>query len=99
MSHVNADGVLVNPKKHLLQEVQDLTNSLMAPEPDHQEGEDPDQRVYAANGEFAGTVGGFPHRGAKGQEVAERHLGAGTAMSAADALPASRKKRGGQAGT
>ena len=33
MSEVNADGVLVNPQEHLLQEVQNLTNSLMAQAP------------------------------------------------------------------
>ena len=33
MSEVNADGVLLNPQEHLLQEVQNLTNSLMAEPP------------------------------------------------------------------
>lgn len=62
MSEVNADGVLVNPQKHLLQETQALTNSLMAEEPRHQD-EEPVRgyRVKAANGEDAGIVGGIPH--------------------------------------
>ncbi len=62
MSEVNADGTLLNPQQHLLQEVQNLTNSLMAEEPQHQD-EEPKRkrRVKAANGEDAGTVGGVPH--------------------------------------
>ena len=34
MSEVNADGVLLNPHEALLQEVQALTNSLTAEEPE-----------------------------------------------------------------
>ena len=37
MSEVNADGVLLNPQEAILQEVQNLTNSLMAPSPQHLE--------------------------------------------------------------
>ncbi|HWS41881.1 MAG TPA: hypothetical protein VN421_02205 [Pseudoflavonifractor sp.] len=62
MSEVNADGTLINPQQHLLREVQHLTNSLMADEPEHQD-EEP-QRVWGAragNGEEAGLVGGAPH--------------------------------------
>ena len=40
MSEVNADGVLLNPQEHLLQEVQNLTNSLMAAKPAGAEGEE-----------------------------------------------------------
>ncbi|MCC8123586.1 MAG: hypothetical protein LIO58_08595 [Oscillospiraceae bacterium] len=32
MSEVNADGVLLNPRKALLQEVQHLSNDIAAPE-------------------------------------------------------------------
>ena len=62
MSEVNADGTLLNPQQHLLQEVQHLTNSLMAEEPEHQD-EEPQRkrRVRASNGELAGTVGGLVH--------------------------------------
>lgn len=66
MSEVNADGVLLNPQQAILQEVQNLTNSLMAEEPQHQ-AEEPvrKRRVKAQNGEDAGTVGGAPHMPAK----------------------------------
>lgn len=62
MSEVIADGVLLNPQEAILQEVQALTNSLMAETPDHLD-ESPRRRkhVKAANGEDAGTVGGSPH--------------------------------------
>ncbi len=62
MSEVNADGMLINPHQHLLREVQHLTNSLMAEEPEHQD-EEPKRgyRIKAANGEDAGVVGGIPH--------------------------------------
>lgn len=62
MSEVNADGTLINPQQHLLQEVQNLTNSLMADEPEHQD-EEPQRkrRIRASNGELAGTVGGLVH--------------------------------------
>ncbi len=85
MSEVNADGVLLDPQEHLLQEVQSLTNSLTAQAPAHQDevdvGEHP---VYAANGEYAGTVGGEPHLQTGAAERAKRHRGAGTAMSAVE---------------
>ena len=61
MSEVNADGVLLNPREHLLQEVQNLTNSLMAAKPAGAEGEAVERRVTALNGENAGTAGGAPH--------------------------------------
>ena len=37
MSEVNADGVLLNPQEAILQEVENLTNSLVAEQPDHME--------------------------------------------------------------
>lgn len=60
MSEVNADGVLLNPHEALLQEVQALTNSLTAEEPEGME-DDKAHTVYAGNGEPAGAVGGVPH--------------------------------------
>ncbi len=53
MSEVNADGVLLNPHEALLQEVQALTNSLTAEEPEGME-DDKAHTVYAGNGEPAG---------------------------------------------
>ena len=74
MSEVNADGVLLNPQEHLLQEVQNLTNSLMAAKPAEAEGEEAmEQQVTALNGEPAGTVGGAPHMPVKAvEETAEK---------------------------
>jgi len=82
MSEVNADGTLVNPQEHLLQQAQSLTNALMAPDPEHRD-ESPvrEHPVCAANGEYAGTVGGMPHVSAEAAARAEAHRGAGTAMS------------------
>ena len=61
MSEVNADGVLLNPHEALLQQVQGLTNTLAAPEPEGME-EDLSTTVHAANGEPAGVAGGLPHK-------------------------------------
>lgn len=74
MSEVNADGVLLNPQEHLLQEVQNLTNSLMAAKPAGAEGEEAvEHPVTAPNGEPAGTVGGAPHMPVKAlEEKAEK---------------------------
>ena len=74
MSEVNADGVLLNPQEHLLQEVQNLTNSLMAAKPAEAEGEEAmEQQVTALNGEPAGIVGGAPHMPVKAvEETAEK---------------------------
>ena len=74
MSEVNADGVLLNPQEHLLQEVQNLTNSLMAAKPAGAEGDEAmEQQVTALNGENAGTVGGAPHMPVKAvEETAEK---------------------------
>ncbi len=60
MSEVNADGVLLNPHEAILQEAQNLTNSLMAERPQDLE-EDMEHDVQAANGEEAGEAGGAPH--------------------------------------
>ena len=60
MSEVNADGVLLNPHEAILQEAQNLTNSLMAERPQGLE-EDMEHEVRAANGEEAGESGGAPH--------------------------------------
>ena len=69
MSEVNADGVLLNPHEHLLQEVQNLTNSLMAAKPAGAEGDETmAHEITALNGEPAGTVGGAPHMPAQGAE-------------------------------
>ena len=60
MSEVNADGVLLNPHEAILQEVQALTNSLTAEEPEGME-DDKARPVQAGNGQPAGEVGGAPH--------------------------------------
>ena len=60
MSEVNADGVLLDPHEAILQEAQNLTNSLMAERPQGLE-EDMEHDVQAANGEEAGQAGGAPH--------------------------------------
>lgn len=61
MSEVNADGNLIEPHRHLLQETQFLTNSLMAPDPDGGEEENMERPVHARNGGYAGQGGGAPH--------------------------------------
>lgn len=60
MSEVNADGVLLNPHEAILQQVQALSNTLMAETPQGME-DDQEHTVFAGNGEAAGTVGGAPH--------------------------------------
>ena len=60
MSAVNADGVLLNPHEAILQQVQALSNTLMAETPQGME-DDQEHTVFAGNGEAAGTVGGAPH--------------------------------------
>ena len=60
MSEVNADGVLLDPHEAILQEAQNLTNSLMAERPQGLE-EDMEHDVQAGNGEEAGEAGGAPH--------------------------------------
>ena len=76
MSEVNADGVLLNPHEALLQEVQALTNSLTAEEPEGME-DDKAHTVYAGNGEPAGAVGGVPHTPVSAALAAPAHKGAG----------------------
>ena len=84
MSEVNADGVLLNPQEALLQEVQNLTNSLMAEQPEHMD-ESPKRRkkVHAANGQTVGTVGGIPHMPAETAAPVGGHQPGGTGLSAA----------------
>ena len=60
MSEVNADGVLLDPHEAILQEAQNLTNSLLAERPQGLE-EDMEHDIQAANGEEAGEAGGAPH--------------------------------------
>lgn len=74
MSEVNADGTLVNPQKHLLQQTQHLTNSLMAEEPKFQD-KDPKRgyRVKSGSGDDAGVVGGVPHIPVAALETAEKY--------------------------
>ncbi len=57
MSEVNADGTLLNPHEAILQEVQALTNSLTAEEPEGME-DDKAHPVQAGNGQPAGEAGG-----------------------------------------
>ena len=65
MSEVNADGVLLNPHEALLQEVQALTNSLTAEEPEGME-DDKAHTVYPQGGGHRQLRGGAPAR--PGQE-------------------------------
>lgn len=83
MSEVNADGVLVNPQEHLLQEVQNLTNSLMAEDPKHMD-EAPKRRrkVKAGNGQDAGYVGGIPHMPVETAAPIGGHQPSGSGLSA-----------------
>lgn len=82
MSEVNADGVLLNPQEAILQEVQALSNSLMAQEPEGME-DDQAHAVYAGNGQRAGTVGGAPHIPPETAATAGEHRGAGSGSYAA----------------
>ena len=61
MSEVNADGTLINPKEHLMQEARHLTNSLMAPIPVPGSDEELSVPIVSLNGQPAGTVGGVGH--------------------------------------
>lgn len=91
MSEVNADGVLLNPHEALLQEVQALTNSLTAEEPEGME-DDKAHTVYAGNGEPAGAVGGVPHTPVSAALAAPAHKGAGTGSYAAEHPPTPARK-------
>ena len=86
MSEVNADGVLLNPHEALLQEVQALTNSLTAEEPEGME-DDKAHTVYAGNGEPAGAVGGVPHTPVSAALAAPAHKGAGTGSYGQEGRP------------
>ena len=68
MSEVIADGVLLNPHEAILQEAQNLTNTLLAEAPEGLE-DDTEHTVYAGNGEAAGSVGGTPHMPAAKQKT------------------------------
>ena len=91
MSEVNADGVLLNPHEALLQEVQALTNSLTAEEPEGME-DDKAHTVYTGNSEPAGAVGGVPHTPVSAALAAPAHKGAGTGSYAAEHPPTPARK-------
>ena len=82
MSEVNADGVLLNPQEAILQEVQALSNSLMAEEPQGME-DDQERPVLPTHQEAGGTVGGAPHYPPETAAPAGRHKGAGSGSYAA----------------
>ena len=84
MSEVNADGVLLNPHEAILQEVQALTNSLTAEEPEGME-DDKAHPVQAGNGQPAGEAGGAPPVSLSAAQAAPAHTGAGP--RAAGGLP------------
>ena len=86
MSEVNADGVLLNPHEAILQEVQALTNSLTAEEPEGME-DDKARPVQAGNGQPAGEAGGAPHVSVSAALAAPAHRGAGTGSYAAEHPP------------
>ena len=80
MSEVNADGVLLNPHEAILQEVQALSNALMAETPAGME-DDMEHEIEAANGEPAGMVGGAPHMPPATAAPAGAHEPGGTGLS------------------
>ena len=82
MSEVNADGVLLNPQEAILQEVQALSNSLMAETPQGME-DDQERPVRPTHHAAGGTVGGAPHVPPESAAQAERHKGAGSGSYAA----------------
>ena len=86
MSEVNADGTLLNPHEAILQEVQALTNSLTAEEPEGME-DDKARPVQAGNGQPAGGAGGAPHVSVSAALAAPAHRGAGTGSYAAEHPP------------
>ncbi len=73
MSEVNADGVLLDPQRHLLQETQHLTNSLMADDPNHLGDTRQTTRSKAGSGQDAGPVGGAPHIPGAALETAKKY--------------------------
>jgi len=97
VSEVNADGMLLNPHEALLQQVQGLTNTLVAPEP---EGMDDNKAtdIRSGNGEWAGEVGGIPHYPPETMAPPLGHEPAGTGRSTdGKARKGGRKKAGAQA--
>ena len=82
MSEVNADGVLLDPHEAILQEAQNLTNSLLAERPQGLE-EDSEHPVLAGNGAEAGQAGGAPHMSVSAALAAPEHKGAGSGSYAA----------------
>lgn len=81
MSEVNADGVLLNPQEAILQQVQSLTNSLMAERPEGME-EEQESTVRAANGAPAGTAGGAPHMPLAGAQPPRKQARTGKSKDA-----------------
>ena len=92
MSEVNADGVLLNPHEAILQQVQALSNALMAETPEGME-DDMEHEVYAANGEPAGVVGGAPHIPTETAAPVGGHTPSGTGLSAVEQKPAKKPAR------
>ena len=92
MSEVNADGTLLNPHEAILQEVQALTHSLTAEEPEGME-DDKARPVQAGNGQPAGEAGGAPHVSVSAALAAPAHKGAGTGSYAAEHPPQPAKKQ------
>ena len=82
MSEVNADGVLLNPQEAILQEVQALSNSLMAEAPQGME-DDQAHPVLPTHHEAGGMVGGAPHLPPETAAPAGAHKGAGSGSYAA----------------
>ena len=97
MSEVNADGTLLNPHEAILQEVQALTNSLTAEEPEGME-DDKAHPVQAGNGQPAGEAGGAPHVSVSAALAAPSHKGAGTGSYAAEHPPQPAKKQARRSG-
>ena len=91
MSEVNADGVLLNPQEALLQEVQNLTNALLAERPEGME-DDQEHVITAANGEPAGVVGGAPHMPPETAAPPGKHAPGGTGLSASQNLESAPKR-------
>ena len=92
MSEVNADGVLLDPHEAILQEAQNLTNSLLAERPQGLE-EDSEHPVLAGNGAEAGQAGGAPHMSVSAALAAPEHKGAGSGSYAAQQPPEGTRKK------
>ena len=92
MSEVNADGVLLDPHEAILQEAQNLTNSLLAERPQGLE-EDSEHPVLAGNGAEAGQAGGAPHMSVSAALAAPEHKGAGSGSYTAQQPPEGTRKK------